>query len=97
MRIPLALGVVTTIAVTTLMPSLSAQATAERPLTPAPAPERQAPAVEKNLKVFDILDFDVFSNQKWDRLHESHADDIVVTWPDGHVVRRRRVLDYLVL
>jgi len=27
--------------------------------------------------VFDILDFDVFSNQKWDRLHESHADDIV--------------------
>ena len=84
MRIPLALGVVTTIAVTTLMPSLSAQATAERPLTPAPAPERQAPAVEKNLKVFDILDFDVFSNQKWDRLHESHADDIVVTWPDGH-------------
>src|SRR5437879_5446759 len=30
------------------------------------------------------LDFDAFSNQKWDRLHESHAKDIVVTWPDGH-------------
>jgi len=84
MRIPLALCVVTTIAVTTLAPSLSAQATAERPLTPPPAPERQAPGVETHLKVFDILDFDVFSNQKWDRLHESHADDIVVTWPDGH-------------
>ena len=84
MRIPLALGVVTAIAVTTLAPSLSAQATAERPLTPPPAPERQAPAVETNLQVFDILDFDVFSNQKWDRLHESHADEIVVTWPDGH-------------
>jgi predicted ester cyclase len=40
--------------------------------------------VEKNLKTFDTLDFDVFSNQKWDRLHESHAKDIVVTWPDGH-------------
>jgi hypothetical protein len=26
----------------------------------------------------------VFSNQKWDRLSESHAKDIVVTWPDGH-------------
>src|SRR6266536_1681371 len=84
MRIPLALGVGTTIAVTTLAPSLSAQATAERPLTPPPAPERQAPRVETHLKVFDVLDFDVFSNQKWDRLHESHAKDIVVTWPDGH-------------
>ena len=36
------------------------------------------------ITTFDTLDFDVFSNQKWDRLHESHADDIVVTWPDGH-------------
>jgi predicted ester cyclase len=61
-----------------------AQSTAENPTTPAPKAERQAPKVERNLKVFDTLDFDVFSNQKWDRLHESHADDIVVTWPDGH-------------
>jgi predicted ester cyclase len=44
----------------------------------------QAPGVEAHLKVFDTLDFDVFSNQKWDRLSESHADGIVVTWPDGH-------------
>jgi len=56
----------------------------EKPATPAPAPEVQAPEVEKNLKVFDTLDFDVFSNQKWDRLQESHSKDIVVTWPDGH-------------
>jgi hypothetical protein len=62
----------------------SAQTPAENPTTPPPKPERQAPKVEKNLKVFDTLDFDVFSNQKWDRLHESHAKDIVVTWPDGH-------------
>lgn len=61
-----------------------AQSTAERPATPPPKAERQAPKVEKNLKVFDTLDFDVFSNQKWDRLAESHAKDIVVTWPDGH-------------
>jgi predicted ester cyclase len=65
-------------------PSAYAQSTAENPKTPPPKPERQAPQVEKNLKVFDTLDFDVFSNQKWDRLPESHADDIVVTWPDGH-------------
>ena len=29
--------------------------------------------MERNLKVFDTLDFDVFSNQKWDRLHETHG------------------------
>lgn len=52
--------------------------------SPPPPHQLQAPAVEKNLKVFDTLDFDVFSNQKWDRLGESHAKDIVVTWPDGH-------------
>ena len=37
-----------------------------------------------NIQTFDTLDFDVFSNQKWDRLSESHADDIIVSWPDGH-------------
>ncbi|HEX4735926.1 MAG TPA: ester cyclase [Allosphingosinicella sp.] len=37
-----------------------------------------------NVRTFDALDFDVFSHQKWDRLKESHADDIVVSWPDGH-------------
>src|SRR5256884_9152649 len=67
-----------------LMPSVNAQSLIETPPTPPPPHEKQAPAVERNLKVFDTLDFDVFSNQKWDRLHESHAKDIVVTWPDGH-------------
>jgi hypothetical protein len=33
---------------------------------------------------FDNLDFDVFTNQKWDRLQESHSKDVVVHWPDGH-------------
>ncbi|MDH4428749.1 nuclear transport factor 2 family protein [Pseudomonas shirazica] len=33
---------------------------------------------------FDTLDFDVYTNQKWDRLQESHAQDIVVHYPDGH-------------
>lgn len=46
--------------------------------------ERDVDNVEEHLKKFDELDFDVFSNQKWDRLSESHSDDIVVTWPDGH-------------
>jgi predicted ester cyclase len=43
-----------------------------------------AGAIAANLAKFDTLDFDVFSNQKWDRLKESHAADITVSWPDGH-------------
>jgi hypothetical protein len=38
----------------------------------------------KNLETFDTLDYVVFSNQEWVRMHESHAHDIVVNWPDGH-------------
>src|SRR5262245_61151376 len=50
----------------------------------AAASKQETDLVAKHLKTFDELDYDVFSNQKWDRLSESHADDIVVTWPDGH-------------
>ena len=39
---------------------------------------------EGRLTTFDELDFEVFTNQDWDRIHESHSDDIVVHWPDGH-------------
>ena len=41
-------------------------------------------AAADHIATFDMLDFDVFSNQKWDRLKESHAPDIIVSWPDGH-------------
>lgn len=41
--------------------------------------------IETNLTTFDTLDFTVFSNQEWTRLHESHAKDIKVYWPDGHL------------
>ena len=40
--------------------------------------------LEKNLQTFDTLDYTVFSNQEWIRLHESHSVDIKVNWPDGH-------------
>jgi hypothetical protein len=40
---------------------------------------------KEHIATFDTLDFDVFSNQKWDRLRESHAQDINVYWPDGHM------------
>ncbi len=40
--------------------------------------------IAKNLDKFDTLDFTVFTNQEWTRLHESHSKDILVHWPDGH-------------
>lgn len=40
--------------------------------------------VAKNLETFDTLDYVVFSNQEWTRLHESHSQDVKVNWPDGH-------------
>lgn len=45
----------------------------------------QSDSVASHIATFDELDFDVFTHQKWNRLKESHADDIVVHWPDGHV------------
>ncbi|MCG6186848.1 ester cyclase [Maribellus maritimus] len=39
--------------------------------------------IAKNLATFDELDFVVFTNEEWARLHESHAEDILVHWPDG--------------
>lgn len=38
----------------------------------------------EHIAKFDNMDFDVFTNQKWDRLKESHAPNILVHWPDGH-------------
>jgi hypothetical protein len=40
--------------------------------------------IAKNLATFDTLDYTVFSNQQWARLHESHSKDVKVNWPDGH-------------
>jgi len=40
--------------------------------------------ITKNLITFDTLDYTVFTNQQWTRLHESHSKDIKVNWPDGH-------------
>jgi SnoaL-like polyketide cyclase len=40
--------------------------------------------LEKHLIIFDTLDFVVFSGQEWVRFHESHSNDIIVNWPDGH-------------
>src|SRR2546428_13655538 len=59
----------------------SASASPEEELARFKEAERIAKA---HIATFDELDFDVFTHQKWDRLKESHSQDVVVHWPDGH-------------
>jgi SnoaL-like polyketide cyclase len=49
-----------------------------------PFPANLTDQERANLTTFDALDFEVFSNQDWARLGESHAPHIRVHFPDGH-------------
>ena len=55
---------------------------------PAKTTLAQYQAAEKvakaHMATFDDLDFQVFTHQEWERLHESHSHDVIVHWPDGH-------------
>lgn len=55
--------------------------------------------IAQNLSTFDELDFVVFTNQEWARLHESHSEDILVHWPDGHtttgIEKHKEDLDFM--
>lgn len=52
--------------------------------TPQLAKYDQAERIaNEHLAVFDDLDFNVFTNQKWDDLRLSHSKDVIVHWPDG--------------
>jgi hypothetical protein len=54
---------------------------------PASALEKYQTAeriASEHLLTFDTLDFEVYSQQIWDRFSESHAVDILVHYPDGH-------------
>lgn len=54
----------------------------------ASAVSDKATATEaQHLELFDDLDFNVFTNQKWEDVHKSHGADIVVHWPDGRITR----------
>ena len=52
---------------------------------PSPTVKGMPQELAKNLANFDDLDFRVYSGQKWLDLHKSHAKDIVVHYPDGHI------------
>jgi predicted ester cyclase len=73
----------TTVALALLAISLATLASACTRAANGTRAQAEAELCAARLATFDTLDYDVFSNQQWDRLSESHASDIVVTWPDG--------------
>jgi hypothetical protein len=54
---------------------------------PTPKVAGMPAALAKNLANFDDLDFHVYTGQQWENLHKSHAQDIVVHYPDGHTTK----------
>ena len=40
---------------------------------------------QQRLAMFDTLDYEYYSNQKWDMFKHNHADNIKVIYPDGMV------------
>jgi hypothetical protein len=54
---------------------------------PEPKVEGIPAVLAKNLATFDDLDFHVYTGQHWENLHKSHAQDIIVYYPDGHTTK----------
>lgn len=79
------------------MPAPSNEPPRPGPAAPRPYPDLaqhlvSGPALSSTLTAderrhlldFDRMDFEVFTHAQWQRLHESHADNVRVHWPDGH-------------
>jgi predicted ester cyclase len=41
---------------------------------------------QRNIELFDIADFELFSKQDWSRFRTSHTEDVHVVMPDGREV-----------
>ena len=70
--------------------SLSGETAIQAADTPKPKTMNYAEAerlVKAHLDIFDDLDYNVFTNQKWTELHRSHSQDVLVHWPDGHTTK----------
>ena len=77
---PIARRIVATLLIATCVAPIGYTVNAaEQPL------ECNEPLASIHLATFDDLDFNVFTGQKWDELDRSHAADIIVHWPDGHI------------
>ena len=71
-----------------LLVAVASPATAAPPADPKLAQYEAAEKVgAEHLATFDELDYVVFTQQQWMRLHESHSQDVIVHWPDGHFTK----------
>jgi predicted ester cyclase len=82
-RLVNATGFALLLAATVMGCSKSASSTADTGAANAASLSDSSKMIAQYLQTFDTLDYDVFTHQKWDRLKESHAQDITVTFPDG--------------
>src|SRR5258708_35571453 len=60
---------------------------ASKASAPTPKVVGMPAALAQNLANFDDLDFHVYTGQQWGNLHKGHAQDIVVSYPDGHTTK----------
>jgi hypothetical protein len=60
---------------------------ATRSSEPTPKIPGMPAELARHLANFDDLDFRVYTGQQWENLHRSHAQNIVVHYPDGHTTK----------
>ncbi len=86
--IDLARGAALAVAAALLLAVAASPAAAAKPADPKLAHyEAAEKLVAEHLAKFDELDYVVFSGRQWTRLHESHSQDVIVHWPDGHFTK----------
>ena len=78
------IAAVGSLALAACSPPASDKSVAEKaPAATAAARSTHTAEQARNLANFDDLDFNVYSGQKWDEIGRSHAENILVHYPDG--------------
>ncbi len=47
--------------------------------------QAQASTVSQHLEAAELFENDVFNSQEWERVASTHAENVKVHWPDGHI------------
>lgn len=74
-RLSLAAALALSAAIVACNQTSGSEATPPTPPAAPAAPQTPDALVEQHLKTFDTLDFEIFSNQRWERFPESHDDN----------------------
>jgi len=55
--------------------------------TPALSGTAESKNEAEHLAKLSAADFEIFMHRDWKRFKESHSEDVLVHWPDGHTTR----------